>query len=35
MVITDSGLPDEAREALADQVGELIIAEPRRERERP
>ena len=25
-LITDSGLPDEARTALADRVGQLIIA---------
>ncbi|MFJ2033419.1 DeoR/GlpR family DNA-binding transcription regulator [Streptosporangium sp. NPDC087985] len=33
VVITDSGLPDEAREELAAQVGELVITEPQPESE--
>lgn len=33
LVITDSGLADEAREELTARVGELVIAEPRQESE--
>ncbi|WP_406313009.1 DeoR/GlpR family DNA-binding transcription regulator [Streptosporangium sp. NBC_01639] len=33
VVITDPGLPDEARDELAAQVGELIIAQPQPENE--
>ena len=28
VVISDAGLPEEAREELAERVGELIIADP-------
>nr|BFE82187.1 hypothetical protein GCM10020093_047880 [Planobispora longispora] len=31
VIISDSGLPDDAREELSAQAGELIVAEPERE----